>query len=157
MSRYFYDKSESESIKLLCEERREAAAMIAPLRRTLKKFGGKVYNKRFLDALREEAGYKAIYDDRRGDRIFIEACAAHRYERHCICMIMIPENRRINAAEAAQDADTRYTKLLKEAAEIEEAAARVDEVKRQLADLDRLKNSILKGVPYEVRDIYNIR
>jgi len=153
----YYDESPEEAIERICKERRIAAGYIAPLRRTLDTFGGKVYNKRFLDALRKAAGYERIYDDRRAELVYIYVYAGSSYSaQYTLCCIPLTD-RRIQSKQAIQSATERYTKLLKEAASIEEIAPQVDTYRKQLDDLDRLRSKIIGSMPYEVRDIYGIR
>lgn len=151
-----YGESPEKAVKSTIEEYRRAAGFIKPLRDTLDKYAGKVYNKRFIEALRAAAGYDRIYDDRRTDMIFIYYYSPDHYDQRTICRISLAD-RRIQAAESKQSAANYYTKHLQAAAKLEEIAPQIDTLKAQIAELERLKSSIIGGIPYEIRDIYGIR
>lgn len=150
-----YGESPERAVQSTVEEYRRAAGFIKPLRDTLSKYAGKVYNKRFLEALRAAAGYDRIYDDRRTDMIFIYFYSPEHYDQRTICRIALAD-RRIQAAESKQSAADYYTKHLQAAAKLEEIAPQIDTLKAQIAELERLKSSIIGGIPYELRDIYGI-
>lgn len=154
--RYYYDESRSEAVKRTVDTYRHAATFLKPLRDTINKYSGKVYNKRFVDALREAASYERIYAERRTEMVFIYYYEPQRYEPLTLCRIAL-KDKRIDAAESAASAVEYYTKRLKDAAEIEEYAPQVDTIQQQLDDLDRLKAKIIKSLPYEICDIYGIR
>ena len=151
-----YGETPEQAVQNTIAEYRRAAAFLKPLRDTLDKFGGKVYNKRFIDALRAAAGYNRIYDDKRADMVFIYYYAPNNYDQITICRIALAD-RRINAAESKQSAISYYTKHLQDAAALEEYAPQVDTIRQRLDDLDRLKRQIMGARPYEIRDIYGIR
>lgn len=150
-----YGESPEQAVQSTVEEHRRAAGFIKPLRDTLDKYAGKVYNKRFLEALRAAAGYDRIYDDRRADMIFIYFYSPDHYDLRTICRISLA-NRRIQAAESKQSAADYYTKHLQAAAKLEEITPQIDTLKAQIAELEHLKSSIIGGIPYELRDIYGI-
>lgn len=151
-----YGESPEKAVQSTITEYRHAATFLKPLRDTLEKFGGKVYNKRFLEALRAAAGYDRIYDDKRADMVFIYYYAPDNYDQVTICRIAL-DDKRIATTESKQSAVSYYTKHLQGAAKLEEYAPQVETIKKQLDDLDRLKRQILGAMPYEIRDIYGIR
>lgn len=151
-----YGESHEKAVQSTIEEYRRAARFIKPLRDTLDKYAGKVYNKRFLEALRTAAGYDRIYDDKRAEMVFIYYYAPDNYDQITICRIAL-DDRRIATTESKQSAVSYYTKHLQDAAKLEEYAPQVETIKKQLDDLDRLKRQILGAMPYEIRDIYGIR
>lgn len=151
-----YGETPEQAVQATIDKYRHAATFLKPLRDTLEKFGGKVYNKRFLDALRTAAGYDRIYDDKRAEMVFIYYYEPQHYDQITICRIAL-DDKRINAVESKQSAVSYYTKHLQDAAALEEYAPQVDTIRQRLDDLDRLKRQIMGAIPYEIRDIYGIR
>lgn len=152
----FYGRSPEQAVQETVKDYRQAAGFIKPLRDTLDKFGGKVYNKRFLDALRAAAGYDRIYDDRRAEMVYIYIYTANNYDPHTICRITL-DDKRIDAAESKKSAVGYYTKHLQDAAKIEEYAPQVDTYKQRIAELEKMIGNIKSALPFELRDIYGIR
>ena len=153
----YYGDDPEQAIQKILADKRHAASLMKPLRETLTKYAGKVYNKRFLDALRTAADYKRIYDERRADMVFIYCYSpdGYSYTQRTICRISLTD-KRIDAAASAKSAVEYYTKHLQEAAKIEEYAPQAATIKKQLAELEHLQNKIRSTVPWEVRDIYHI-
>lgn len=87
--------------------------------------------------------------------IFIYYYSPDHYDQRTICRIAL-NDRRIQAAESKQSATEYYTKHLKAATEIEEYAPQIDAIRERLEELKRLESTIIKGIPYELRDIYGI-
>jgi hypothetical protein len=156
MSYRRFEESADDATRRLIGDYRHAASYRPVIVRTLEKWGGKVYNKRFLDALRTEAGYDRIYADRRESIVHIYIYSAEGYTQFTIVSIPL-QDRRINAAEAIKNAGERYTAHTRKAAEIEQTAPEIPTYKQQLADLDRIRAQIIGRIPYDLRDIYDIR
>ena len=150
-----YGESPEKAIQSTIEEYRRAAGFIKPLRDTLDKYAGKVYNKRFLEALRTAAGYDRIYDDRRADMIFIYFYSPDHYDQRTICRIAL-QDRRIDCNQSKASAADYYAKHLEDAAKLEEIAPQIDTIRARLEELDRMKKTIIGGIPYDLRDIYGI-
>jgi hypothetical protein len=150
-----YGESHEKAVQSTIEEYRRAAGFIKPLRDTLDKYAGKVYNKRFLEALRTAAGYDRIYDDRRADMIFIYYYSPDHYDQRTICRIAL-QGRRIDGKQSKASAADYYAKHLESAAKLEEIAPQIDTIRARLEELDRMKKTIVGGIPYELRDIYGI-
>lgn len=152
----YYGMSKDEAVTKTIQDYRHAAAFAAPMQKTLEQFDGKVYNKRFLDALRANAGYDRIHEDRRAQLVYIYVYGKGTYNQHTICCIQLSENKRINAAESKKSVMNYYTKHLQEAAEIEEIAPQVDIIKSRIAELKGLIRQLECSIPCELRDIYGI-
>lgn len=150
-----YGETPEQAVQATIDKYRHAATFLKPLRDTLDKFGGKVYNKRFIDALRTAAGYDRIYDDKRAEMIFIYYYEPQHYDQITICRIAL-DDKRINAAESKQSAISYYAKHLESAAKLEEITPQIDIIRARLEELDRMKKTIIGGIPYEIRDIYDI-
>lgn len=112
-----YGESPEKAVQSTIEEYRRAAEFIKPLRDTLDKYAGKVYNKRFLEALRTAAGYDRIYDDRRADMIFIYYYSPDHYDQRTICRIAL-QDRRIDCNQSKASAADYYAKHLESAAKL---------------------------------------
>lgn len=151
-----YGESHEKAVQSTIEEYRRAAGFIKPLRDTLDKYAGKVYNKRFLEALRTAAGYDRIYDDRRADMIFIYYYSPDHYDQRTICRIAL-QDRRIDCNQSKASAADYYAKHLESAAKLEEIAPQIDTIRARLEELEHMRKTIIGGIPYDLRDIYGIR
>ena len=155
MSYRRYEESADDATRRLIGDYRHAASFRPAIVRALEKWDGKVYNKRFLDALRTEAGYNRIYADRRESIVHIYIYSAEGYTQFTVVSIPL-QDRRINAADAIKNAGERYTDRMKKAAEIEQTAPEIPGYIQQLKDLDRIRAQIIGRIPYDLRDIYGI-
>lgn len=155
----YYGMSKDEAVTKTIADYRHAAAFAAPMRKTLEQFDGKVYNKRFLEALRANAGYDRIYEDHRPQfqLVYIYIYGKDGYNQHTICCMQLSESKRINAAESKKSVMNYYTKHLQGAAKIEECAPKIDILQAQIKELKGLISQIESSIPYELRDIYGIR
>lgn len=150
-----YGESHEKAVQSTIEEYRRAAGFIKPLRDTLDKYAGKVYNKRFLEALRTAAGYDRIYDDRRADMIFIYYYSPDHYDQRTICRIAL-QDRRIDCNQSKASTADYYAKHLESAAKLEEFAPQIDTIRARLEELEHMEKTIIGGIPYDLRDIYGI-
>lgn len=138
---------------------REAAALFAAIRKTLLQFDGKCYNKRFLEAAWDAAN-KRIFAEKRtlsGGAEVVDIYF-HQTTPGTLTLCRIPlENKRIQAAAAIKDASDRRAEMLRRAAEIDSTLPEIERIKEQLAYLKKQAKAITDTVPFELRDIFDIK
>ena len=159
---YFGDDEERKAyIKKRIDMMRRAAAVLPLLRKALKKFDGKVYNKRFTDFFETDRDTLIIGAERRSynDCDYVDIYATidryYSYKQH-VCRIEL-ENKRINAAQAIASASDCRTKLLQKAAKYEMYLEKMDTITAYLDYLEAKRKAIVKDIPYEIADVYKIK
>lgn len=159
-----YEERETRA-KNTAKAYRETATLFPAIRKTLLQFDGKCYNKRVLDALQESAD-KHICAEKRTLRTNSGGAGAEVVDLYfyipiiggtqTLCRIPL-DNKRIQAADAITDASDRRAEMLKRAAEIERTLPEIERIKEQLAQLKKQAAAISNAVPYELRDLYDIK
>lgn len=159
--RYFGDDEECKAyIRKEIDMMRRAAATMPLLRKSLTKFDGKVYNKRFVESFDTDADKLIIRAERRSyndsDYVDLYATIDRQYSRYLhICRIVLT-NKRISAEQGIQSASDCRAELLQKAAEIEMYLERIDEIKAYLDYLESKRKAIVKDIPYMIADVYRI-
>lgn len=155
---YYGSKEDQDRhVQTLIKEHRDAAALFPAIRKVCAAFDGKVYNVRFTKALREATGAR-VFTEAKTETIYIYIYGHAGRWIHLanLSRADMADGKRINAAKLIESARICRESHLKKAYELELAAAKADLVKQQLQDLEQLLQAILKDIPYEIRDTYNI-
>lgn len=159
--RFFGDDEERKAyIEKQIDMMRRAAATMPLLRKSLTKFDGKVYNKRFIESFDTDADKLIIRAEKRSyndsDYVDLYATIDRQYSRYFhICRIVLT-NKRISAEQGIQSASECRAQLLKDAANIEMYLERIDEIKAHLDYLEAQRKAIVKDIPYQIKDVYRI-
>ena len=135
---------------------RDAAGLLPAIREVCNKFDGKVYNKRFPEALEKATG-KHIYAEKRYKYIHLSLYHDGAYGYDTLFSLDIDkmqDGKRINASEAIKDAIEKRNQFLKNAADIEKVKENADIIRFQLEQIEKALDGITKDIPYEARDIY---
>lgn len=138
---------------------REAAEMTVKCKPIIQHFNSKCYNCR-LDKALKDAG--RVYAKKYEKYIEIYCyTGAHGYSCN-FTLARLPidkfttDGKRINAGAVIDELNDRRADHLKRAAEIEEAAAHIDETLVRMDAAKRVIDGIRESLPYAVRDIYNL-
>lgn len=151
-----YGETAEQAAERFIKECRECAALFPVLRRVILKFDGKVYNKRFGDALQAENNRlhcekkTGANCERIGVYYYTES-GDMRYVMWC----PISEDKRINAADMIQNAAEKRAEILQEAAHMEEIIPTIETRKQQIDILKRQFSALLDDLTYTERDIFN--
>lgn len=153
---YGSQEDKDRAIETKIRERREAAALFPEVRKVIEQFDGKVYNVRFDKALRAAVG--KVYTEQRGGRIYIYTLGTGSNWHHIASLSRedMKDGKRINAAAFIESARRCREILLKEAYQIERAAEDAPKVKMQIEEIRKTLEAVIKNIPYEVRDIYDL-
>ena len=155
---YYGTREEKDNaVKTIIEEHRTAAGLFPAVRRVIERFDGKVYNVRFQTALQEETKRK-IYTETRGNfvYIYIYAACGRQYTLAALQREDMADGKRINAAKMIESSREYRESHLKKAYKMEQDARRIDEIQKQVADIEKLLKSVVGGLDYQLRDIYSI-
>lgn len=158
MRRYYTKEEADKATYTRINELRACADLFPMIKRVIQRFDGKVYNKRFIDAIQNEIGcYCYVYKYNNNHSLQIRPTQHAEY--HTILAIYLDrltDGKRINA-EILTEAllDTRI-KMLKEAAELEEQMQKVEQVQEQLKQLMTLYKAIVEPLNYTICDNYGI-
>lgn len=147
------------------DEYRQQANIFATVRPVIESYNGKVYNKRFSEALKQavsESGY--IYSEKgaNGRRFWIHySPKGHGYNYRTICNMAIDDaltnGKKINAAAILDSMRDTRAELLKKAAELEEVGRHAEEIKAQIEMLENTISAVLAPLSYEARELYEIK
>ena len=135
--------------------RREAAAAFPFIRPVLQQFNGKVYNRRFENALQEALKGNApgyVYTYKGAFISVIYTPSMKGTERFTLCR-MNAEKRLDGKALDDSLKDCRAA-LLREAAEIEEQAQQAELFQKRIDEAERLLKSVTDGINETVKSIY---
>lgn len=157
---------------------RRAASAINTIKPVIQAFNGKVYNKRFDEAIRalntpDNEDHFHAYTQYRWFYIdFTPGCSysekktlLHGYsctgetvpEDHREEKNVIFDGKRINAEKMINSAEKQREYLLKTAYELETAAADLETTLQRISDTEKLLYTLTHNVPSEVVDICNIK
>lgn len=160
----------AETARRYIEAKRDIVKLMQIIRETVRKFAGKVYNKRFDTAL--QAAITAKYGTGENGRplyftnveravnrqyLYISAYRAHDYSsRTTLCNIILPESGRIDSKQAIASCGKYYAEILQKCAEIEEKLQIVPQIIEQLCSLYRVREALKKSVPREIYDWFRL-
>jgi len=161
----FYGTNEEriKHIESKIKDLRAIATIYPDVKAVINDFDGKVYNKRFIDALEIKLKDKAhVYAKKEASHIRIEARILDniKYDFHTIINVLIEDltdGKRINAAKFIEALTSRREKFLKEAADLESSLTTIDGLKNQLESLINTYRNIYDSIPYEIRDTWNLK
>lgn len=163
---FFYqsDEERDRAVALHVRRLRDAAALFPRLRPVLERFDGKVYNKRFDDAVR--AAFSELPDGcrvwcSRGYNGWINVAFHARgilsgRDVYLLCF-RVADDKRLHAAELIAGARKSREELLRQAAEIERQAAGIELTLQRIRETEALLSRLKSGVNYALRDVYGIR
>ena len=159
---YGTDSQRIEKIKNHIEELRDLAALYPAVKKVIDAFNGKVYNKRFSEALKKELCEKAnIYSDKRYNNVEICACTRNPHSNfHTLVYVKLDDlidGKRISADLFNESLRVHRETLLKEALALESTLPKVNEIVSQLKQLTDTYRSIYGAIPYDIRDTWNIK
>lgn len=159
---YGTDEQRIERIKNHIEELRGLAALYPAVKKVIDAFNGKVYNKRFSEALKKEfTDIAYIYADKRYSRIEIYASLKNlKSEFRTLASIRIEDlvnGKRIPADLLSESLRLHREDYLKEALALENALPNVDQLILQLNQLVKTYRAIYGDIPYDIRETWNIK
>lgn len=148
------------TIKAKIENYRAIAGLAPAIIRTIKKWDGKCYNKRFIDDLQTETGCKAYAQvDERYIHIQIIPNDKHTWSNwQHILTIKKTEDRRLHKDELITFIDEKAAELNRKANELEHYGDEriIDTIKQQIEIIRNLAGHCLDGVPNEIKDLYRL-
>lgn len=158
MMRYGYTREEQDkAAQQIIAGYRETAALFPILRKTAEAWDGKVFNKRFTEALCTATG-KHVYTYISGEYIHFylyEGCN-RQYTLMSIKRPEMTDGKRLVAKILIANARNHREEYLRKAAELEATAEKVDELKAQIESVKNLLRRLGDSIPYEAREIWGI-
>lgn len=159
--------------------KRRAAAIIRQVREKATQFDGKVYNKKFddaVEALTDDLSRLNCYnsygwfyidyiptdtkDNYRNKQSLLAAYSCKASEQRG-CMTReenkVFDDKRINAAKMGELLNNKREELLKEAYTLETIAEELETVVAQYEQIERIKAHLVESVPYEIREICGLK
>ena len=145
----------TETMRRKIADKRQIVQLIPILREVLKKYDGKVYNKRFNNAFAkaiEEKFGKQFYFNAglsvSGEWLWITASISGHYsESVTLCGCALDDGKRIPGAKMIEAVNNSYASILKECTEIECNLDRMPEIIEQLSKLHMMQEQIKKSIP----------
>lgn len=145
----------TDTARTYCKDRREIVKLIPIIRNVIRKFDGKVYNKRFNTALgkaiEEKHGEDFYFNaglSESGEWLWISAgIMGHWSESVSLCRFALNDGKRIPAENMIENLNARYSEILKECSEIECNLDRMPDIIEQLSKLHFMQEQIIKSVP----------
>lgn len=145
--------------------RREAAATFPLVREVVRRFDGKVFNCRFEKALQEALQGAApghVYVNKNDYwltvRYHAHATPGYNYP-FTLCQLRaseMPDGKRLDGKALYESLTACRAALLREAAAIEEQAAKADEYREQIEQMKRTLEHLTGSITITVRDIFNL-
>lgn len=157
-------ESATNKCRRYIEDRRRIVKLIPIVREVLRKFDGKVYNKRFNTALGKaiEAKHGKDFYIRAelscsGEWLWISAgVTGHWSDSVSLCGCELSDGKRIPAAKMIESCNACYADILQEVSEIECNLDRMPEIIEQLSKLHFLQEQIIKSVPRYMKCTYHL-
>ena len=174
----FGRENQEKEIRDKIDGLRSAAGRIKDIKPIVRQYNGKIYNRRFDEAIRELSkkddhlwvsntyGWFYISYSRRKSHIRDitllsgYSCKAENMidpERQKDEAARIFNEKRINADKMCESLDLHYAKLLKEAYELELAFDHIDETQKRLEDIKRVYEATVRSLPSDIIDVYGIK
>ncbi len=153
----FYTRSEQDKeADSLIKAYRDAAGLLPIIRKVLVQFDGKVFNCRLEKALQEASG-QYIHAKMEYKNLRLYTYYRWQYITLAECPISeMKDGKRINADKLIESATERRTGLLQTAADIERTKARADEINAQIAQIEKLLDSVTANICSEAKSIYGL-
>lgn len=157
-------EEKAKAMRRYCEERRQIVALMPIVREVIRKFDGKVYNKRFNTALASaveakhgKSFYIHVELSISREWLWISAgVTGHWSSSVSLCGCQLDEGKRIPAAKMLESCNTKYAEVLQESSEIEQAVDRMPDIIAQLGELHRLQEQIKASVPRHMAIEYRL-
>lgn len=158
--RYNTYEDKETAAKRLAEDHREAARLFAEIRPVIESFDGKVFNCRFEKALQDHTG-RRVFCRKENEKWIIIYYYSKNFNQYMTIAGLktedLTEGKRINAARFLESGRERYTEHLQKAASLEEAITTAPEIKKQIAELIKMINTLSAKIDsYEARDIFDL-
>ena len=136
---------------------RDAAALYPQIKKVIRSFDRKVYNKRLESAIQNETGARVYIENKIG---FIDV---HIFGPHNSWITLARmtkddfiDGKRIDAEKLIQSLTENRERLLKTAALYDRQITEIDQVKEQIDQLRKQFEAVLAPYDYTIRDIYGI-
>lgn len=146
---------------------RECASVIPYVKKVIQQMDGRVLNVKLKTALnegKEGANIRFNYTfNFKRDHLELIYYPEHRGAFHYITIAWVKLNKeegkqqRIIAKDIIKELNDNYVKFTTKAVEMEEALNNIDTIREQLKQAWNVINAILKPIPYEVRDVYDLK
>lgn len=157
-------ESATNAARRYCEERRQLVKLMPIVRETIRKFSGKVYNKRFNTALGKaiEAKHGKDFYFRAelscsGEWLWISVgIHGHWSDSVSLCGCPLDEGKRMNAEKLIDSCNKHYSDILQEVSAIECNIDRMPEIVEQLSKLHFMQEQIKKSVPRYLEITYRL-
>lgn len=154
--------------KQRCEDQRKIVKLMPILREVIRKFDGKVYNKRFNNALCKAIEEKHGKDfwfraelSASGEWLWVSAGINGKWsDGVSLCGCALDDGKRMNAEKLLESCNKHYAEILQECSEIECNLDRMPEIINQIAQLHTLFEQIKKQIPrsmccsFRLDDVY---
>ena len=152
---YSYKREEQDAAtRAYIKAYRDAAALYPQIKKVVRSFDKKVFNKRLESAIQKETGARVYIENRVG---FIEI---HTFGPHNNWITIARLNKddfidgkRIDAEKIIQSLTENRERLLKTAALYEKQITEIDQVKEQISQLKKQFEAVLAPYDYTIRDI----
>lgn len=154
---YYTKEEQDNAARAYIKTYRDAAALYPDLKKIIRGFDKKVFNKRLQDALQAGTGAR-VYVDNKPRYIDVHVYGPHS-EYITLAMLQkedMPDGKRIDAEKLIQSLTDRRNNLLQTAARYEQQMEQIDVIKDQLAQIRRQLENVLAPYDYTMRDIYGI-
>jgi hypothetical protein len=175
----FYGSAEEKKDHIMekVANMRTAAAQVNRVKEVVRQFDGKVYNKKFDDAIAAltDDDYR-FYSYNQYGWFYIQFCPRHTSYNATLSIMTaysckaddyikmqtreeckVFDGKRINAAAMIERLNTERAALLKEAFELETAARDIEKTLEQISALKHAVNGIIDALPWPIRDTYGIK
>jgi hypothetical protein len=152
-------------IESSCKLYREIVQLIPVIRSVVSRFDGKVYTKRFVNAVNAEAEKrfgKELYITSdfsvSKTRLFIYGHKRGAYSvQPAMCYLELSDEKRIDAAQVLKSCNEEYSKILQECAAKEAGILEMPQIIARLDELHKLQEALLKKVPNNLYYEYDIK
>ena len=154
---YQTEEDRKKDLDSRIESYRQAAAMVPTVIKVLRAFDKKVYNCRLDKALREATDNKIGVYNQYGF-ISIYATYTTNYNHINLATFRLEDliNKRIDAEKLIEQVKAARESLLNKAYTIETTAQQADNIREYIKQSIEKLESICKGLPDDIREIYNI-
>lgn len=154
----------TKTVQRHCEDRRQIVKLIPIVREIVRKFDGKVYNKRFNTALGKaiEAKHGKDFYIRAelscsGEWLWISAgVTGHWSDSVSLCGCKLSDGKRIPAAKMIESCNACYADILQEVSEIECNLDRMPEIIEQLSSLHFMQERIINALPRHLQYAFHL-
>ena len=155
----------AKKIESSCKLYREIVQLIPVIRSVLARFDGKVYNKRFVNAINAESQKRYGKDYFVTDTFSVDKTRVYIYGHKrmsynnspCLCYIDLSDEKRISADKALKICAEKYSEILQECTEKEAGIQEMPQIIARLDELHKLQEAIIKKIPRNLYYEYDIK